>query len=100
MTSVIFDLDGVLVDSRNAISTCLNHALREGGYPERPAEELHGYIGPALADAFAELLDQQRDDEAVVGCVAAYRRIYATESLRLTTLVPGAVEMLAAIGGR
>ena len=96
--SILFDLDGVLVDSREAITTCINHALREGGHPERSAAALYGYIGPALADVFAELLDLPRDDEAVVDCVAAYRRVYGTESLRLTTLMPGmrdVVEQLA-----
>jgi phosphoglycolate phosphatase len=94
MTSVLFDLDGVLADSRAAITTCINRALREGDHAEHPAPELERFIGPALADVFAELLGQPRDDEAVVACVAAYRRIYATESLRLTTLVPGVEEML------
>ena len=94
MTSVLFDLDGVLVDSRQAITTCINHALREGGHPERRPADLYRYIGPALADVFAELLGRPRDDEAVVACVAAYRRIYATESLRLTTLMPGMREVV------
>jgi phosphoglycolate phosphatase len=98
--AVIFDLDGVIVDSREAITTCLNHALREGGHPERPARDLYRHIGPALADAFGELLDLPRDDEAVVACVAAYRRIYATESLRLTTLVPGMAEVLGRLDAR
>src|SRR5213079_924652 len=99
MTAIIFDLDGVLIDSRRAITTCINHALREQGRPERPAEELHGYIGPALADAFGELLEQPRDDEAVIACVATYRREYRDESLRWTTLVAGVEAMLGEIDG-
>ena len=87
--AVIFDLDGVIVDSRAAITTCLNHALAEHGEPERPAEELYHFIGPALADVFAELLGQSRDADAVVGCVTAYRAAYREASLRLTTLIPG-----------
>jgi phosphoglycolate phosphatase len=98
--AVIFDLDGVIVDSREAITTCLNHALREGGHPERPASDLYRHIGPALADAFGELLELPRDDEAVVSCVAAYRRIYATESLRLTKLIPGMAEVLGRLDAR
>jgi phosphoglycolate phosphatase len=100
MTSILFDLDGVLVDSREAITTCINHALREGGHPERRPADLYRYIGPALADVFAELLDLPREDEAVVECVAAYRRVYGAESLRLTTLMPGmrdVVEQLAQV---
>jgi phosphoglycolate phosphatase len=94
MTSVLFDLDGVIADSRVAISTSLNHALAAGGHPARPAAELHGYIGPALADAFAELLSLPRASEPVVACVSAYREHYRDESLRSTTLVPGMAEVV------
>ncbi|HEX4733278.1 MAG TPA: HAD hydrolase-like protein [Thermoleophilaceae bacterium] len=97
MNSVLFDLDGVLVDSRVAITTCINRALRAGDHDERPPQELYRYIGPALADVFVELLGRPREDAAVVACVAAYREIYATESLRLTTLVPGVARVLDAI---
>jgi hypothetical protein len=34
--SVLFDLDGVLVDSRAAITGCINHALVEHEFPARP----------------------------------------------------------------
>ena len=35
-TTVIFDLDGVLVDSRAAIAGCMNHALIAIGPPDAP----------------------------------------------------------------
>jgi phosphoglycolate phosphatase len=89
MTAILFDLDGPLVDSRAAITSCLNHALRQQGFPERAPEELYAHIGRALADAFAEIVGEPRDSETVVGCVAAYRDVYGQASLRLTTLVPG-----------
>lgn len=96
--AVLFDLDGVIADSRVAITACLNHALVEHGLPGRPAEDLYGYIGPALADAFADLLGEPRESDAVVGCVTAYRAAYRDASVRLTTLMPGiqpVVEQLA-----
>jgi phosphoglycolate phosphatase len=95
--AILFDLDGVLVDSREAITTSLNHALRQTGHPERPAAELYGFIGPALADAFADLLGEPRESSDVSACVAAYRAVYGEVSLRLTTLVPGIAEALDAI---
>jgi phosphoglycolate phosphatase len=98
--AVLFDLDGVIVDSRVAITTCLNHALVEHGVPARPAEELYSYIGPALADVFADLLGEPRESDAVVGCVSAYRVAYREASVRLTTLMPGVLELLAALDAR
>jgi hypothetical protein len=63
MTAILFDLDGPLVDSRAAITSCLNHALRQQGFPERTPEELYAHIGPALADAFAEIVGEPLDSE-------------------------------------
>ena len=55
-TAVIFDLDGVLVDSRAAIAGCTNHALVALGRPARPEHELHRYIGPPLSHSFGKML--------------------------------------------
>ena len=56
VTAVLLDLDGVLVDSRDAICGCLNHALVTHGRQPLAAEALHHLIGPPIAVAFAELL--------------------------------------------
>jgi phosphoglycolate phosphatase len=100
MTSVLFDLDGVLVDSRTPITTSLNHALGEAGAEPLPPEDLYRFIGPALADVFAELLGEARESERVVACVASYRAHYGDESLRSTTLVPGIAAVLDGFAGR
>jgi phosphoglycolate phosphatase-like HAD superfamily hydrolase len=52
--AVLFDLDGVLVDSRAAVAGCINYALRTHGLAEQPEERLHRFIGPPLAIAFSE----------------------------------------------
>jgi phosphoglycolate phosphatase len=93
--AVIFDLDGVLVDSRAAITSAINHALAAQGLPRRPEAELHRFIGPPLAVAFAELTGQPVDSAAVAACVTAYRERYAHTSLCETEVVPGMPKALA-----
>jgi phosphoglycolate phosphatase len=97
MDAVLFDLDGVLVDSRAAISGAMNHALLANGFPPRPAAELHRFIGPPLALGFAELTGHPVQSDAVVGCVAAYRERYAVTSLTETEVVAGIPEALDAL---
>jgi phosphoglycolate phosphatase len=97
--AVIFDLDGVLVDSRAAISSCMNHALVAHGRPAVPEAELHGFIGPPLVRTFATLLGVDEDSDEVAACIAAYRERYATVSLTDTTVVPGIVAVLESLGG-
>jgi len=93
-TTVIFDLDGVLVDSRAAIGGCINHALAAIGRPTRPEHELHAYIGAPLAHAFGELLALAPEAPEVAAMMAAYRERYAAASLTDTTVEPGIPEAL------
>ena len=51
--AVLFDLDGVLLDSRAAFVQCINTALQENGLAPREAGELYRYLGPPLHQAFA-----------------------------------------------
>jgi phosphoglycolate phosphatase len=96
-SALLFDLDGVLVDSRVAITDCLNQALAEHGLPRCPPESLLRFIGPPLATAFVELTGEAPDSALVASCVAAYRRRYATASLRDTTVVPGVPDLVAGL---
>jgi phosphoglycolate phosphatase len=89
VSAVLFDLDGVLVDSRAAIAGCLNHALVTRGHAARPEVELHRYIGPPLLGAFAELIGEPPDDPEVLALAAAYRERYAVASLTDTLVAPG-----------
>jgi phosphoglycolate phosphatase len=94
VTAVIFDLDGVLVDSRAAISGAMNHALAANGFAARPAVELYRFIGPPLAMGFAELTAEPAGSDAVVACVASYRERYAVSSLTETEVFAGIREAL------
>ena len=91
--AVLFDLDGVLIDSRTAIVRCIEHGLRAVRAPVPPAAELERFIGPPLIDGFAELAGPGR----AAACLAAYRERYVVSSLEETTAVPGAREALAAV---
>jgi phosphoglycolate phosphatase len=97
---VLFDLDGVLADSRAAIAGCINHALAAGGHAVRDEIDLHRYIGPPLPLAFAELLAEPVSSEAVAGCIAAYRERYAAASLTDTVVTPGIADALARLAAR
>lgn len=98
-SALLFDLDGVLVDSRVAITSCINHALVEHGLPRRSPDSLQRFIGPPLATAFVEMTGETLDSALVASCVAAYRSSYAAASLRDTTVTPGIAEMLPRLAG-
>jgi phosphoglycolate phosphatase len=94
--AVLFDLDGVLLDSRTAIVRCIEHALRAHDVPVPPRAELVSWIGPPLIDAFAQLAGPDRAS----ALVASYRERYVTTFLDETTVVPGARDALAAVAAQ
>jgi phosphoglycolate phosphatase len=100
VTAVIFDLDGVLVDSRAAISGAMNFALAANGFAQRPAAELYSFIGPPLALGFAELTAQPPQSDAVVACAASYRERYAVSSLTETEVFAGIPQALDELSQR
>lgn len=97
---LLFDLDGVIADSRHAITRSINHALEAHGLPAQPERGLERFIGPPLVDSFAELLAELGGSASLAGpCVAAYRQRYETACVVETLPYPGVgrvVERLAA----
>lgn len=87
----------MLIDSRLAITHCLNRALAAHGLPEHPPEELYRYIGPPQAGAFAELVGQPPDAPLVRDCILSYRECYAQTAVANTEVFAGIPEALAAL---
>jgi phosphoglycolate phosphatase len=97
---VLFDLDGVLVDSRVPITGCINRALTAHDLPARPALSLERFIGPPLVGTFAELTGEAPDSALVMSCLMTYRTCYADVSLCETTVVAGMPTVLAELAPR
>jgi phosphoglycolate phosphatase len=101
LDALLFDLDGVIADSRHAISRCINHALSAHGLPEQPESDLHACIGPPLLHAFRDLLVRLEADVALAdACVTAYRERYATTCLVETLPYPGVGRVVEALAMR
>jgi phosphoglycolate phosphatase len=94
--AVIFDLDGTLVDSYEAIAASLNYARREYGLPELPQETIRAAVGRGLESLVADLVGVGRVDDGV----RLFREHYATVFGRMTRALPGARSTLAALRGK
>jgi phosphoglycolate phosphatase len=94
--SLIFDLDGTLVDSYAAIRTALNAALAPHGIAARSLDEVRRAVGHGLE----ELLARYLPGEHVPGAVPRFRTAYREVVLRETFALPGAVETLSGLHRR
>lgn len=95
--AVIFDFDGVLIDSEAPVTNAINAALVEHGLPARPATELRRFIGPPTFVAFSELTGHPPDSDPVAAIVATYRARYAAVYLTQTRVFEGIVPLLEAL---
>lgn len=90
VAAALFDLDGVLVDSRIPIARSINYALERNGIPPRAEADLYALIGPPLHDAFAELLGSPSPgSELIAACVASYRERYEWACIEETVAFEG-----------
>jgi phosphoglycolate phosphatase len=100
MATLLFDLDGTLIDSATGITRCVAHALRTLGEPVPDDASLRQWIGPSLRDSFGPLLgDAARTERAVALYLERFEAIGWSEH----TLYPGiadAIEALHAAGHR
>jgi len=99
-SALLFDLDGVLLDSYLPITGCINHVLEEHALPRRAPESLRRFIGPPLGLAFAEMTGAAPNSPLVTSCLAAYRSRYRAVSLRETTVMPGVADVLERLAGQ
>jgi phosphoglycolate phosphatase len=95
--AVLFDLDGVLVDSRLPFARAVNHALTSNGLAARPEHELHRYLGPPLHRTFRALVGEE---SLVQPCVDSYRARYRELAARETAVFPGIRAILDVLAER
>lgn len=93
---IVFDLDGTLIDSYDAIADSLNYALRGLGRPEVPPERVRGMVGRGLETLVERVAGSARVDEGV----RLFRENYARVALAGTRLLPGVAATLAALDAR
>ena len=96
--AIIFDLDGVLLDSRVPFTQSINASLAAHDREQRPEEELHRFLGPPVHETFETLLGDGADAALVQSCVDEYRRRYRAVAAELTPIFDGASAMLDDLG--
>ncbi len=88
--TVLFDLDGTLIEHLPAIHRCYAHTLPQLGLPAPTYEQVRGAIGGGLPRAMGRFVPAERIDEAL----AIYRPYWDATMLDDVTLMPGGRELL------
>jgi phosphoglycolate phosphatase len=98
-TTLLFDLDGTLIDSRDDLASCVNLTLVEMGCVELSPETVYGFIGEGVFNLLERSISASRgfiaaEDETLRG-VEIFRSIYMQNCLVETILYEGVTESLA-----
>lgn len=92
----IFDLDGTLIDSYQAIYLGFHHAYIQMGLSPMSYEQVKRVVGSGLDHTFRELLGEERVPRALF----LFRKKYEEVFRENTRLLPDAREVLETLHGR
>ena len=90
-TSILFDLDGTLVDSGEGVLKCAELGLRHFNLPIPSPEEMRTFVGPPLRDSFMRF---GCTEEMAQEAIAVYRSRYTTVGKFELFVYPGIEKLL------
>ena len=90
--TLIFDLDGTLLNTLDDLRDSTNFALKKFGYAERSTEEIRKFVGNGLRMLIVRALPKDSTDVDAV--LAEMKRHYVQNCMNLTRPYDGISEML------
>ena len=90
---IIYDLDGTLIDSTEAIVETFNRVVEEQVGEACPAESIKAMIGLPLTEMFRSVLPPEKHAN-IQACWDSYIKIYDEVGPRKTHILPGVEETL------
>lgn len=92
MTTILFDLDGTIINSFLGITRCVQYALRSKGIDVENLKDLEKYIGPPLKQTFQKNYDFS--DEETIDLIRKYRERFDVTGIFENELYPGVEQTL------
>ena len=92
--TLIFDLDGTLLNTMGDLHACFNYAIAEFGFPKRSYDEIQSFIGHGVKCAIEQSLPGKVDEKTLDEIIAAFKRYYAEHNADYTKPYDGIVDML------
>lgn len=93
INTIIFDLDGTLVDSLEDLANTVNLLLAKKGYPTFALEQYRHFVGNGVLKLIERTLPQNHKDELMT-FKQDFDEVYSQGCLNKTQPYPGIVELL------
>lgn len=93
--TIIFDLDGTLLDTIEDIATAINVALDSFGYSKHTTEEIKSYVGNGIKTAIKKAIPQETNEETINNIIKIFKQYYQENMYVKTCPYTGVIEMLS-----
>jgi len=93
--SVIFDLDGTLLNTLDDLCDSVNFALSAYSFPERSLLEVRSFVGNGIANLIKRALPEGASGEDFDKVFSAFKEHYKDNSDNKTAPYPGVLELLS-----
>ena len=100
MKTILFDLDGTLLDTLTDLSNAVNYALRSHGLPERSRMEVRQFLGNGIRNLVKAAVPPTLEESAFEAVFSTFRQYYMEHCLDFTQPYPGIMDTLQALHER
>ena len=94
--TVIFDLDGTLLDTLQDLADSVNYALNVNALPQRTVDEVRRFVGSGVARLVARAVPEGTPEGLVSKVLADFRAHYVLNMENRTAPLPGRAGAAAA----
>jgi phosphoglycolate phosphatase len=95
--TVVFDLDGTLLDTIDDLAAALNYALKKNGFPTHKREAVLLFVGDGVANLVSRGMDRPESDPLFPTVFDDFRAYYAQHNADLTHPYEGIVALLSSL---
>lgn len=95
--SIIFDLDGTLLDTLTDLADTCNELLREHEFPTHPTVAYKDFVGDGLQTLIKRIVPIGTEAILIEKCCASFKKRYSRNWKRNSCPYPGINDMVAAL---
>lgn len=100
ITTIVFDLDGTLLDTLEDLTDSVNYAIGKFGFPERTIDEIRSFVGNGIAKLIERVLPEGTANPHYGEILKAFREYYALHCKDKTKPYAGILELLDVLDGQ
>ncbi len=99
-STVLFDMDGTILDTLEDLTDSVNHTLHALGYPARRPDEIRAFLGNGSRVLLQKSLGDSADEKTLDEAFRIYRAWYAAHAQIKTKPYDGIADVMCALKER